>query len=561
MIEEISIRDLGVIREARLEFQSGLTVLTGETGAGKTMVLTALGLLLGERADSSAVRQGQEQAVVEGRWILPLESAVLDTVSQAGGLCDQGELLLNRSVSAEGRSRAAAGGRSVPAALLAELAEHLVVIHGQSDQLRLRSSAAQREALDGFAGAELKSVLGEFQTHHQAWRKAQADLQALTTADASRAVELEQIREAIAAIDEVNPQAGEDEALADQAERLTHAEDIRLAVSAAHESLLSEGYDSTDAVSKVGEARKSLEHVASHDPELEQQVQRLRQLGFELNDVAASLNGYLAGLEGDASMTLEAVQERRAKISSLMRRYGPTLAEVLEHRTSVEARLALLDNSEQSLQALESLVADEHAKVIEQAARLSSLRAQAAKSLSEAITAELAGLAMGGASVRIDVSPAELSSFGADQVSFLLSAYPGAEARPVSKSASGGELSRIMLAIEVVLAKGEQASTFIFDEVDAGVGGAAAIEVGKRLKQLSQTSQVIVVTHLAQVAAFANHHLKVNKTVSDEFTVSDVSSLSVDQRVAELARMLSGLSDSEAAQTHARELLALGASA
>lgn len=560
LIEEIYIRDLGVIREAKLDFGRGLTVLTGETGAGKTMVLTALGLLLGERADSSAVRQGQEQASVEGRWLLSPNASVLDRVAEAGGLCEHGELLLNRSVSVEGRSRAAAGGRSVPAGLLAELAEDLVVIHGQSDQLRLRSSSAQREALDAYAGDALAEALSEFQAHYMAWHKATTELAELIAAQSNRAAELAELREAVEVIDEVLPVEGEDVALAEQADRLTHAEDIRLAVIAAHEALLTESFDAADAINRVGEARKFLEHVSSHDPQLEQQSARLRQLGFELNDVAASLNGYLAGLDADSALSLEAVQERRAKLASLMRRFGPTLNDVLEHRERAGRRLAQLDNSEQTLDALTALAAQEHARVLEFGEAISALRRQAAASLSARITQELAGLAMSGAEVVIDVKSAELSSTGLDQVAFLLRAYPGAEPRPVGKSASGGELSRIMLAIEVVLASGEQAPTFIFDEVDAGVGGAAAIEVGKRLKQLAKNAQVIVVTHLAQVAAFADHHLKVNKTVGQEFTVSDVSSLTGEQRIEELARMLSGLSDSSAAQSHARELIQLGTS-
>ena len=435
------------------------------------------------------------------------------------------------------------------------------MIHGQSDQLRLRSSAAQREALDSFAGDALAEVLSEFQAHHLAWRKATAELAEITSAQQNRTAELAELREAVEAIDEVSPQVGEDVALAEQADRLTHAEDIRLAVIAAHEALSSEAFDSLDAINRLGEARKFLEHVSSHDPQLEQQAQRLRQLGFELNDVAAALNGYLAGLDADSAVSLEAVQERRAKLNGLMRRFGPSLQEVIDYRERAGQRLLQLDNSEQTVDALTELVAHEHARVVEFGARLTELRRAAAASLSQKITIELAGLAMGGASVSVDVTTGELTTTGFDQVAILLSAYPGAEPRPVAKSASGGELSRIMLAIEVVLAGSEQAPTFIFDEVDAGVGGAAAIEVGKRLKQLAQSAQVIVVTHLAQVAAFANHHLRVNKTVGEEFTVSDVSSLTQDERVEELARMLSGLSDSSAAQSHARELLLLGETA
>lgn len=558
MIEEISIRDLGVIRDAQLNFGAGLTVLTGETGAGKTMVLTALGLLLGERADSTSVRQGQPQAFVEGRWLLPQASEVIERVLDAGGLCEDGELILNRSVSSEGRSRASAGGRGVPAGLLSEIGDQLVIVHGQADQLRLRSAGAQREALDQFAGAPLASLLADYRTSFTQWRDSVAKLASLRTAGEARTAKLASLRESVADFDQVDPKPGEDVELADLAERLTHSEDLRLAVSAAHEAILSETFENTDAISQLGAARKSLEQVAVHDEAIAQLADTLKQLGYQLNDAAAALNGYLAGLEGDTALQLEQIQSRRAQLATLVRKYGPTFTDALLHRERAQAELLLLDSSVESIEALEANEQQLNRQTLELAEQVSQVRQTAAIELAAQVTAELAGLAMTGSTLVVSVREAELSATGKDAVAIELSAYPGAEPRAISKGASGGELSRIMLGIEVVLAKTEQAPTFIFDEVDAGVGGAAAIEVGRRLARLAKQAQVIVVTHLAQVAAFANQHLKVSKSVTDEFTASSVVSLDSNARVEELARMLSGLSDSDSARVHATELIAMG---
>jgi DNA repair protein RecN (Recombination protein N) len=559
LIEEISIRDLGVISEAKLQFGRGLNVLTGETGAGKTMVLTALGLLLGERADSASVRAGAQQASVDGRWFLPVDSEVLARVSEAGGLCEDGELLLNRSVSLEGRSRASAGSRAVPAGLLSELAQNLVVVHGQSDQLRLRSAIAQREALDQFAGVALHEVLVEYQAHHLAWRNAVKKIEALQSENQNRAALIIELREASTEIGAADPKPNEDVELSELAARLTHSQDILLALRAAHEAISSEGFDSVDAIAQVGLARKSLESVSSHDAQLASLAESLRQLGYELGEIAADISGQLASLEGDSGMRLETVQARRAELSSLMKRFGPTLQDVLNRKADADQKLVQLDDPAEGMDAIVAIERLEHERVQALAEKLTTLRKTAAAELADQVSVELAGLAMPGATLVVKVSETELSNTGRDAVSIMLSAYPGAEPRPISKGASGGELSRIMLALEVCLAKSEQAPTFIFDEVDAGVGGAAAIEVGKRLARLAKNAQVIVVTHLAQVAAFADIHLRVNKSVTDEYTASSVQSLSVPERTEELARMLSGLAQSETAQAHARELLALAA--
>jgi DNA repair protein RecN (Recombination protein N) len=560
VIEEIYIRDLGVIQEARLPLGSGLTVITGETGAGKTMVLSALGLLLGERSDSSTIRRGQDQSFVEGRWYLKSNNPVGENVSkrlaEAGIDLIDGELIMNRSVSSEGRGRASVSGKATPINVLSELGEQLVVVHGQSDQIRLKSAAAQREALDQFAGSF--DVLAEYQTHFNLWRSSTAKLAEIQQNLEARAAEAQELREAVGELEKVDPKPGEDLDLTEKANRLTHVEELRIAAAAAHESISSESFDgSADAVNLIGAARRSLEQVADHDPELGRIAESLKQLGYQLNDLAAELSSYVDGLDEDSSKALEIIQERRAVLNVLIRKYGPTLEDVIAFSQTASDRLLELDSSTDQIETLEAQVNLEF-KALQQAANsLTQLRTKAAVELAQQVTAELGALAMPGSSLVVEVSAAaEYTIYGKDLISIQLSSYPGAEPRPLGKGASGGELSRIMLAIEVVLAKTEQAPTFIFDEVDAGVGGAAAIEVGRRLAMLAKQAQVIVVTHLAQVAAFANQHLRVLKTSSEEFTATDVVSLNHDERVNELARMLSGLPESESGRTHAAELLA-----
>jgi DNA repair protein RecN (Recombination protein N) len=561
LIEQIHIRDLGVIREAQLDLGPGLTVLTGETGAGKTMVLNALGLLLGSRSDASAVRKGQEQAFVEGRWLLPKEA--LDRITAAGIEIEDGELLVSRSISSEGRSKATVSGRSVPVGVLTEIGEHLVVVHGQSDQIRLKSAAAQREALDQFAGASLSALTDKYSETYTAWKMAANRLQVLTTESSSRAREADEIRAAVEELTKLDPKSGEDVELSELAERLTHLEELRIAAAAAHEELSSDSFDdSSDALTAIGKARRALEQVSNHDPELEKLAEQLKEIGFSLNETAASISSYIAGLDNDGASELEKIQSRRAELSSAMRKYGPTLDEVIAYLETAGSRLLDLDSSDE---AIASLTIEEQQLSIQAhdlAEQISLIRTKAAAELSAAVTTELSALAMTGASLDASISRlGELTAHGYDQVALLLSAYPGAEPRPIGKGASGGELSRIMLAIEVVLAKSELAPTFIFDEVDAGVGGAAASEVGKRLAMLARNAQVIVVTHLPQVAAFATRHLRVLKSSTAEFTATDVVRLEGEQVVEELARMLSGLSESESGRSHAKELLDLAQSA
>ena len=555
MIEELRINNLGVIQEATLSFHSGLTVLTGETGAGKTMVLTALGLLLGERSDAGSIRKGATQTSVEGRWKLPANNEVVERAVEAGALVEDGELILSRNVSQDGRSRAVIGGRSAPIGLLSELGENLVVVHGQADQIRLKSANAQRIALDQFAGAEFSALLSEYQFSFQAWRKAKEELEDIKTNQAGRIREAAELEENLDYLAKLAPKPNEDQELSELAARLMHTEDLRNAASIAHEALASEGYDSSDAIGLVGQARKALEGVVAKDAALTEDIESLRQIGANLNDIAANLSGYLASLEAESGLSLDQVQERRSELVIAVKRFGGSLEAVLEYQIQGQKRLLELDSSSEHIDKVEQQVLVFEGAANDLAEKLNKARRGAAQDLAERVTQELISLAMSGAKLHVSVeSSNQLATTGKDTVTFLLESYSGAEPRPIGKGASGGELSRIMLALEVVLASSADTPTFIFDEVDAGVGGATAIELGKRLAQLSKKSQVIVVTHLAQVAAFADQHLMVTKTSAAEFTASDVQVLDQTARTEELARMLSGLSDSQAAKDNAEEL-------
>ncbi len=560
MIEEISIRDLGVIGEARLPLGRGFTALTGETGAGKTMVVTALGLLLGDRGDSGAVRSGSTQAVVEGHWEVAAEGPVADRVRDAGGDVDPGvdgraHLVLGRTVGSDGRSRATVGGRAAPVGVLAELSPHLVVVHGQSEQLRLKSAVAQREALDRFAGPPLAAVLGDYQEAFQRWQTDRAELDLLIAERDRRVREAGELREALGEIEAAAPQRGEDESLAEQAERLTNLEDLRLAATEAREAVSAQLGDGGDATALVDAARRTLDRVVGHDPALAPIAEQLAAASFALAEISSSLSSYLGGLDADGTRELEAIQERRATLNALIRRHGPTLDDVIDRLETGSARLLELDGDADRVERLGEEVESGLARVRELAARLTELRRDAATRLESAVTEELHALAMPDARLTIEVAERELTLTGHDQVSLLLQPHPGAEPRPIGKGASGGELSRVMLAIEVVLAGSDPVPTFVFDEVDAGVGGASATEIGRRLARLAQSSQVIVVTHLAQVAAFATNHLVVEKGTDGAVTTSNVRLVHADDRAREMARLLSGSPDSEVALAHAHELL------
>jgi DNA repair protein RecN (Recombination protein N) len=559
VIEQMRLRDLGVIADATLPIGAGFTAITGETGAGKTMVVTGLGLLMGQRADSGAVRSGAAAASVEGVWLVPEDGGVAERVREAGGDVEplgdgRAELYLGRTVSSEGRGRATVGGRTAPAGVLADLADELVVVHGQSDQLRLRSAAAQRDALDRFGGAPVADALAAYREAYDGWRSLDDELAMLENDRDVRAREAEELRQRLAEIEAAAPVAGEDRELAARAERLANAEELRIAAVTAHEALSSES-DAPDVTALLADARRALERAG--DAALTDLAGQVAELGYRVTDIAASLSGYLADLDETGPHELAAVEERRAVLASLVRVHGSVEA-AIELLGSGSARLAELDDDSDRIERLAAERARAAERLDDAAARLTAARTEAAARLGTAVTDELHALALPDATLTVAVTPGTPSASGRDDVTILLAPHPGSDPRPVARGASGGELSRVMLAIEVVLAGVDPVPTFVFDEVDAGIGGAAAIEVGRRLARLAESSQVIAVTHLAQVAAFAGNHLSVVKGTDGAVTSSSVRRLEGAEREAEMARLLSGMPDSVAALRHARELLDTG---
>jgi DNA repair protein RecN (Recombination protein N) len=531
-----------------------------------------LNLLLGGKADPATVRVGSATAAVEGRVVLEPGATALERATDAGAeLDDDGSLVLLRTVGAgsdgvTGRSRAYVGGRSVPQGLLAELADELVTVHGQADQARLRSPAVQREALDEFVGAAHRELLASYRGAWAERARADAELTDLVDRARDRTREAELLRLGLAEVERVDPQPDEDLTLAEEVDRLSHAEDLRTAAAGAHTALVG-GDDGADegsaAVGMIELARRLLEHEGTHDPALAALATRVAEAGFLLADVSTDLASYLEDLQADP-LRLDAAQRRRAELTSLTRSYGSTVAEVLAWADTAGRRLLDLDGGDERIEELREALTRLDAELAALAGQVTAGRRAGAERLSEVVSGELSGLAMGGAELRVVVEPAEEPGpHGADRVEMLLVPHAGAPARALGKGASGGELSRVMLAIEVALATAPGATrpgTFVFDEVDAGVGGRAAIEVGRRLSSLAQGSQVLVVTHLAQVAAFADRHLVVTKSTADGVDVvteSDVRLVTQEDRVRELARMLSGQEDSHAARTHAAELLEL----
>lgn len=565
MIEEIHIRDLGIITDARLPLEPGFSVLTGETGAGKTMVVTALGMLLGARSDATSVRNGAKNALAEAVIRLPRGHRALALAEEAGGTTEEideqsSELLLARTVNASGRSRAHVGGCSAPIGTLAQIGQSLVAVHGQSDQLRLKSPAEQRQSLDLYAGEELASLLEKYRENYERYRAAAAELKEVRENSRARALEAQSLQGALEEIAAVNPRAGEEDELKAEMVKLMNVEALRIASATALTALSGSEYSSGEEANVMGlldAARGALQGQASADEELAALEARINELMILTTDIASDLSSYAASLDVEGPERLAQVQTRRAQLATLMRKYGADIAEVLEWAEGSRTRLDTLVDDPQRQETLETELVQLRKVLGEQAEELTKLRRAAAQKLADAVSEELTALAMPNASLVVEVAEAEkFSVHGRDTVTFMLAPHRTAVPRPLGKGASGGELSRVMLALEVVLAEVDPVPTFIFDEVDSGVGGKAAIEIGRRLAMLARHVQVLVVTHLPQVAAFADQHILVLK--NDDASLSKVQVLTEEERVVELARMLSGHDQSESAREHARELLEAG---
>jgi DNA repair protein RecN (Recombination protein N) len=574
VIEFIKIQGLGVIDEAEIELDPGLTVLTGETGAGKTMVLTGLGLLAGDRADPASVRHGSGNAAVEGVWSLDTQRWEQAALALRGRLDEVGasidldvgstaeimRLVVARSVADAGRSRAVLGGRTVPVAMLQEVAASLVTVHGQAQQHDLRLASRQRELLDRFAGEAHLGLLATYQDMFRQWRAAREAVAELLSRRSSLEERARQLALGIEEIESVDPQPGEDVELDIAAARLSHAGALFADARLARVALVGDDdeLEPTSAMASLERAHKALERVHALDPSLADVRERLQEVTSLVADLSYELSAYADGLEADPARQ-QWVEQRRAALRGLLRRYGASIDEVLAWLADARATVVAASRVDDNLEELRRREADLLVQVVASVERITQSRCAAAKAFAAGVTAELGALAMPDARLEVEVTtrsdPATFTATGADDVEFQLVPHSGALPRPVSRGASGGELSRVMLAIEVVLAGNDPVPTFVFDEVDAGIGGRAAVEVGRRLARLARSAQVLVVTHLPQVAAFADRHVVITKAADGSVTSSSVQRVADEDRVTELVRMLSGLEASEAGAAHARELL------
>jgi DNA repair protein RecN (Recombination protein N) len=572
MLDEMRMSGLGVINDAAIELDPGLTVVTGETGAGKTMLVTGLHLLSGGRAETSRVRSGTSRAVVEGRFRVAGDAAT-EVITDAGAEPDDdGSVIALRTVGADGRSRAHLGGRSVPVSVLGALAEQVLAVHGQNEQLRLLRPAEARAALDRYAGEAFQEVLTDYQRVRQKWLTVGGELRNRTERSRELAREAEALRHGLDEVAAVDPARGEDRELVETARRLSGVAELREQAASARTALGgSEEPEpaATGVAALLEQARRSLE--GSADAVLRALGPRLAEATTLVSDVEAELAGYLAGLQEDPE-ELERVLARQAELKALTRKYAADVDGVLDWAEEARDRLCGLDTSEEAIADLRARQAELAAQLGRLAGELRRRRHAASGALASAVTAELRELAMPDATVEVQVTAKAVDGSdplavrvgdgsvhagadGADEVALQLRPHPRSAALPMHKAASGGELSRVMLALEVVLAHANPVPTLVFDEVDAGVGGRAAIEIGRRLARLAASHQVVVVTHLPQVAAYADRHLVVRKGSDGEISASGVGVLDTGDRVTELARMLAGMESTETGRAHAEELL------
>ena len=564
-LSEITIKNLGVIESAALEFEPGLTVLTGETGAGKTMVLTALNLILGGKSDAALVRTGQERLVASGRFAVTKKIA--ESASEKGADLDGDELILTRNVNSDGKSKAIAGGISIPAGTLAELATELIEIHGQAANLQITKSAKQRELLDRFAGSDLLKILIAYQAELTNYQSLKSRIANLKSAASKRDAEIAELTEFTNSYNKLKPKSGELAQIEIEISKLSSVEEFRVAITTALGAVEDE---ESGTLTSLGIARKALEVARSKDPAIENIYSSLSDAFFLIGDANSALNSYLSSLEADPDR-LSALQERKAALNFWLKKYatGELDFEALILRgENSKSAMADLTGGDELIAELEKDLTSVKKSLLASAKKLSSAREKAAADLASAVSEEIHALSMPHTNLIVQVAhpdyagalkESDFTITGCDEVTLLLQAHKDGPLVPIAKGASGGEMSRVMLGLEVVLAKVQPVGTYIFDEVDAGVGGKAAIEVGRRLALLAKDAQVIVVTHLPQVAAWADSHFVVKKSSDGSVVASGVNKLAEADRINEIARMLAGLEDSASAQEHAAELLAMRA--
>ena len=568
-LEEISIRSLGIIDQSTLELGKGLNVLTGETGAGKTMILTALSLVLGGKSDSSLVRSGSDRLVASAQFILPKTNSEISLIAdESGADISEGSLVLTRTVNSDGKSKAVAGGTTVPAATLINFADHLVEIHGQAANHQIVKSARQRELLDRFAGSELSKALAHYQEALTAYNDLKARIKSMRESSSKRDREIADLEEFLKGWTKLKPTRGEYADVANQIFRLTSVEDLRSASDGANQSLSDE---TSGSLTSLAAARRFLDIAKGKDSKLDEIASVVAEGFFILDEAARDLSSYLSALEADPAK-LDTLQVRKAEIIAFIKKWGSAadpdaeLIALSEKAKTARATIADLSGGEDRIAELEVEMQGAKKELLNRAKLLTKIRTAAATKLSDGVSKEIHALSMPHTQFSISInSPdyegslkeSDFTILGCDEVTMQIQGHRVAPLIALGKGASGGEMSRIMLALEVVLAQTHPVGTYIFDEVDAGVGGKAAIEVGRRLAALAKHSQVIVVTHLPQVAAWADTHFVVKKSSDGSISQSDVEKLDTQDRIEEIARMLAGLEGSSSAREHAAELLAM----
>ena len=556
-LNEISISGIGVIDKSNLQIGPGLTVITGETGAGKTMVLTALNLVLGGKADAALVRHGQERAIANATFNIPQEFA--ERFESKGIISESGELILTRTVNKDGKSKAVASGAAVSANALQEISEELVMVHGQAASQTLTKPAKHLELLDTYAEISFEKFRETLNEANELTKR----IKAMKSAGKEREKQLEALKEFATAYKKIKPQNGELQEVNDEINRLNSIEGLTSTAGAASSALED---DESGVLTGLSNARKSLEKAVTLDPTLDQLSEKLNDAFFELQDVAANLASYLSDLAADPSR-LEYLQQRKSELNTFIKRHSKStatdsniaLTELIDAGANIDNEIADLTGGDDRIAELEAELAKLKERAVSQAEEISNVRKAAANKLSAAASTEIHALSMPNTNLIVEVKSGvnfdQLTSNGFDDVNFFLQTHKDAPLVSIAKGASGGELSRVALAIEVVIAMNEEIGTYIFDEVDAGVGGKAAIEVGRRLKALSKVAQVVVVTHLPQVAAWGDTHFVVSKDESGSVSLSQIRKIEDDERIEEIARMLAGHEDSISARKHAEELI------
>ncbi|MSX69418.1 MAG: DNA repair protein RecN [Actinobacteria bacterium] len=556
-LEEISIRGLGVIDSSNIEFHDGLTVLTGETGAGKTMVLTALGLVLGNKSDSDLVRLGAERATVTGRF--SIDKNLAQIIEENGGSVESDCAIITRTVSAQGKSRVLIGGVLTSASFVADLGLQLVEIHQQSSSLRLTKANTVRELVDSFGRVSTDKYQELFSQFNELTRRV-TELKAQLARRDSEIGELKAFAQAFA---EVKPLPGEIELIENEISKLGSVEEINQILVNGLNNIEN---DEISAINSLLQTKKDLEKLRDKDLSLDLIIDKYVENTLNLQETMGDIASYLSKLEADPKR-FDYLQNRKSAINSLIKKYGKgsdktqAYDQLILDGQSAQMRIEDLSGGEERIGQIQKQLSELFNLMRNEAAQISKSREVTAEKLALAVTNEIRALSMPNGSLSIKLNskdssnPSNFQSYGLDELEILFCSHQGGKELPLNKVASGGELSRIMLGIEVVIADSQNIGSYIFDEVDAGVGGKAAIEIGRRLSQLAQKAQVIVITHLAQVAVWADHHLVVKKNESGSVTQSDVVAVSENERRVEIARMLSGQESSETAQQHAAELL------